>query len=41
MKKKTLFAIITLSIALITFTVLGIQAVNKTQHLVNLVNGNI
>jgi hypothetical protein len=41
MKKKTLFAIITLSIALITFTVLGIQAVSKTQELVNLANGNI
>jgi hypothetical protein len=41
MKKRTLFAIITLSVALITFIVLGIQAVNKTHELVNLVNGNI
>jgi hypothetical protein len=41
MKKRTLFAIITLSIAFIMFIVLGIQAVSKTQELVNLANGNI
>jgi hypothetical protein len=39
MKKKTLFAIIALSIALIMFIVLGIQSVNKTNEMVNLTLG--
>jgi hypothetical protein len=41
MKKKTLLAIIILSAAFVMFTVLGIQAVNRMQEIVNLANGNI
>lgn len=39
MKKRTLFAIIILSITFIAFVVLGIQSVSETKEIVNLTFG--
>ena len=41
MKKKTLFAIITLSIITILFAVACFNSMQETKEVVNLANGNI